>query len=77
MAPRRCLHFRNREYYNASCRVEANGRQTLLWQDPAGPTGQGLPGRWESKFEFLPNAPLCVECLLKAMKSGSPLAALA
>ncbi len=54
---RRCLHFRNREYYNASCRVEANGRQILLWQDPAGRTGAGLPGLWESKFEFMPNAP--------------------
>lgn len=54
---RRCLHFRNRESYDATCRVEANGRQILLWTDPAGPTGNGLLGRWESRFEFMPNAP--------------------
>lgn len=54
---RRCLYFHDREHYNATCRVEASGRQILIWQDPAGPTALGLPGRWQSNFEFMPNAP--------------------
>lgn len=54
---RRCLHFHDRGHYNASCRVDANGRQFLLWQDEGGPASPGRPGRWESRFEFMPNAP--------------------
>lgn len=54
---RRCLRFRDRDHYTASCRVDANGRQFLLWQDEAGPTGPGQVGRWEPRFEFMPDAP--------------------
>jgi Uncharacterized alpha/beta hydrolase domain (DUF2235) len=52
-----CLLFRNADYYTAKCTVDANGRQFLDWQDPAGPTGPGRPGRWLPSYEFLPNAP--------------------
>jgi len=54
---RLCLYFRSSEFYTAKCTVESNGKQFLMWQDPGGPTGKGLPGHWLPTYEYLQDAP--------------------
>ena len=52
-----CLQFRDTQHYTCQCTVEPNGKQFLLWADPAGPSGPGKPGQWLSAYKPLANAP--------------------
>lgn len=54
----RCLKFRDREHYVASCRVNASGQQFLDWQDPQDLAGPGQPGRWLPTYKLMDYAPL-------------------
>jgi PGAP1-like protein len=52
-----CMYFRSKDYYTAQCRVTADGKQYLDWQDPKGTNGTGKAGRWLPQYEAMDKAP--------------------